>query len=284
MNSPTPQLQAPKRYLCIDTCVLVGCCLLETERDTGIEKALETLREKLDAGDLVLLVPEVVIIEFPKVLRKRLGEMGKIAETLASEVGKEKGPNSFKPKVTGEIQEFIREVVTKRAENAERVRGIVQTLFSHPSTRVLPITTDSLLEAFKLSLAGEKPSKEKSPTLQGDCVIVTLLQSWLQDKDNYELYLCSSNTADFSETGEVSSTRIHPDIAKRFEQIEYHTNLLDLLNRKFGTSYPETLAEKLTEESLPADLEAPTERGQTGAAESMPALVMAAGPETAKEV
>jgi hypothetical protein len=105
-----------------------------------------------------------------------------------------------------------------------------------------------MLNAYKMYLAGEKPSSTIAVkgAIQPDCLIVDAASEFLGKKVDYELYICSRNKSDFSENPDNKDEKfiIAEDIKKKFIMVEYTPNLLQLLNDNFGYKFGDDLLQK----------------------------------------
>lgn len=243
------------KYICIDTCDFVDCCVLESEEKDKAMKSLEVLFQKIDNGEIILLLPEVVQLEFSKSLNSRVNDIKKTAETLKKDITaqKKQGGNyqSFTPKMVVDINEKIDSFIGDRSANVKNATEIIEKIFNNKNTIKLPLDSDSILNAYKCFLSGKKPisyDKLKDVAIQSDCLTIDLLERYLKTQTDYEFLFCSRNINDFADSTEISDPAIHKDIGARFPSIKYYTNILKLLNVEFGTNFAPELIEKLKEE------------------------------------
>lgn len=237
------------KFICADTNIFIQCCLLESADNTV--KILDDLIDLLDKKQITLLLPEVIELEFFKVLEEK---STKIKDKITKHGNEFSADGSLrdgtKKKFVIKIQEFIDELERTKTETLKKV----QTIFNHKETLKLKITPDCITQAYKYSIHKEKPfsknlqdgnGSKKDYTFQQDCLIVEILKSFLENKKDYVFYFCSDNSSDFAEETNVNDkVVIHNDIKKNFFHIELYDNLFDLFNSKFDTTYSKTIIEE----------------------------------------
>jgi len=236
------------QYLLIDTDVYIQCALLENEGDD--KKAIETLLELLDKDKIKLLLPEVVKLEFNNVLKKKLSSLKRAIGIIGEENIKKN--NNFDNKVKEDIREALDGVIKKREKNIDEVKVLLNKIFTHKNTIFLKLTNDSVLNAYKMYLAGEKPYSPDpiKGSIQTDCLIIDVVREFLKEEKDYELYICSRNKSDFSENPDNKEKKytIARDVREKFSKVEYTPNLFQLLNDKFGSKFGEKLVKKVSKE------------------------------------
>jgi hypothetical protein len=237
------------RYLFIDTNIYVQCCLLELEGDDI--NALTKLHRLLDSKKITLLLPEVVELEFYKVLEEKTGELKKKVGSYKESINKDA---SLDKKIKNDLISKLDECIKEREKNKEKVKKEIGEIFRSDVgviKKELHIKPDNIVNAYKLFLAGKKPSKLNRGEIQADCLIVEILADYFKGKDNYELFFCGRDKADFTVNSGTDNKmlKIHPDISKKFKHIEYHANLFQLLNDKFKAEYSKKSIEKLEEKT-----------------------------------
>ncbi len=230
------------KYLCVDTNILIQTCLLEIEEGDDID-VLKKLHKLLDDDILILLLPEVVKLEFDKLLKRRANEL----RNKIGEYKKQVNEDNFHQKIKNDINLSLEDVLKKREVNTEKVTKEIDDIFNHKNTKKLELTPKIFTDSYKYYLSGKKPYNEKKGFLvSSDSLIIQTLEDFFESKNDYELYFCSNNVDDFSNEKSKSlvnssDVKIHKDIEERFKHIEYFRTLFDLIN-KFGGEYsPESI-------------------------------------------
>lgn len=254
----------PVKYLCIDTNNFVQCCIAQLDNEDTIA-ALDKLLEQMDAGRLVLLLPEVVKIEFPKVLRREMPATEDKIKRLKDTIKDSGAPET----VVVSISALIDKSLETRNEIYQKAEAKVNAIFGHKNTKLLPITGDALVESYKIYLSGERPVFKKSiPSetsggerkkkeeedrerarggIQADAVIVASLKTFLESlKDSeYDFYLCSNDSKAFADGSENEPPTLHTEIQKHFKKIKFFSNLGRLLNEEFASAIDDKVVQTL---------------------------------------
>lgn len=233
------------KYLCIDTNIYVQCCLLELEGDDI--NALTKLHTLLNKSKIKLLLPEIVELEFYRVLESKSIILKKKVGSYKEVINKD---GSLDKKIKNDLINKLGECINEREKNKEKVKKEIREIFSNEVGIIkdeLKIKPEHIVDAYKLFLAGKKPSKSNNQVVQADCLIIEILADYFKDKKGYELFFCSRNKEDFALIlgKEDKKIKIHPEISKRFKHIEYYTNLYQLLNDKFKAKYSKKLIKEL---------------------------------------
>ena len=250
-------------YIFLDTCAIIDCAY---SRKGTSPSLLEKLLSLCGTGDLKLLLSEVVLLELERAAK---GAADSIVKGLV-EVSNQVNANSRDGRVSNELAtEFEKEIreaknaVKDRADRAlDKIRGAAKDA---GCSALVSLDATDVLEATKIAVAGEKPSKSKGKwgLLQGDCLIVAGLERFVRKHGEDRVVLCSSNTSDFSVcSGGVR--RLHPDIAKRLVGVTYYANPAECINRvvqelsageqeelaQLGEAYERVTAERMAESAL----------------------------------
>ncbi len=251
-----------KKFICIDTCIFVEFCLLETQEKETVKEVLDAFYLKLKANDFILLLPENIKLELPRVIRESFDSFKAEAKDLKLQKGNPQNSQKIKALFTSKllekrmqakIQDKIDECIEEIKLNITSTQEIIQEIFINEKVVQIKVDSDVLLEAYKDFLAGRKPmSKGRGlGPIQSDCIIIASLEKFLKSETNYQLFLCSSNVGDFADQLDTNDIKINKEIENRFSHIKYYTNLLSLLNIEFGASYNAEVVEKFSENSLP---------------------------------
>jgi predicted nucleic-acid-binding protein len=256
-------------FVCADTNIFIQCCLLESEDTLRI---LDDLLNLLNSDTIKLLLPEVIELEFYRVLEtKTLAIKNQITGFITKIKNDELLRSKAKDAIAGKIQGYIDELDTNKIETLNRIKSI----FDHKNTIRLPITPESLTQAYIYSLHKKKPYKDSNAkvvtsgnilpqkrdySIQNDCIIVEILKAFIDKETSaYNFYFCTANTSDFSKYEQVEGgTKIHDNIKELFKHIELFTSLVELLTNKFSKTYPDELIRE-SKEPLVIIVESPLE-------------------------
>lgn len=241
------------KYLCVDTNIFIQCCLLEIEGDNL--DVLNKLHHLLDKDKLRLLLPEVIKLEFYKVLGSKL-------DSLTESIGRHKkaiNMDTFDKKIKEDLLAKLDEVTKDRKEISKKVQGEIEAIFDHKNTiqTGLELTPQIFVEAYKTSLSGNKPFKKMPGELnlfQQDCLIIESLRTYFKTLSGYEFYFCSQNKEDFAEKDKADNLNTHKDIKKGFKHVTYYENLGKLLNKEFKSGINKKTIQKLEDEKISLSL------------------------------
>lgn len=235
-----------EKYLLIDTNIFVQCSLLEEEGDDF--EVVKKLLKLMDESKLILLLPEVIELEFEKVLIQK-------SEKLRSKVGQYiksvERDNDFDSRIKHDLMEKMDDLLKERVKYSERTGVMVRKIFGHKNTVHLAVESEMMVEAYKYFLSNEKPFRPvKGIVIQPDCLIIESAKNYFSSKDNYVLYFCSLNKRDFAENEKSDPLELAKSIKKKFVNITYYLNLGDLLKEKFQIKLSPEAVSKLSNENF----------------------------------
>ncbi len=237
------------KYLLIDTNVYIQCCLLELEEGDDFN-VLKKLHSLLENNQLILLLPEVIELEFNKILEEKTNKLvNKIGEYKKS-INKD---NDLDSGVIKDLLQKLKECVDERLKNKNNVKQEIKEIFSHKNTLRLPLNSDIITEAYKLFLSGNKPyNKDEFGEIQPDCLILETAKDYFLNfltQNQYEFYFCSLNKGDFTDKSITDNDEliIAKAISVNFKHIMYYNNLLKLLNDNFNTKYSQKTIDKVSQ-------------------------------------
>ncbi|MHB1135639.1 MAG: hypothetical protein ACYC1X_02455 [Coriobacteriia bacterium] len=221
------------RYILLDTNIYVYCALASIERHKS--ELLHSLCDLLDREGNALIVPEIVELEFPRVLERERDRYESTVSGALTDL--EQLALSDRDKQT---LKSARDKITKlRRESIQDGKETFTDLVKHKSTIRLPMTPDVMVAAARLSVSGTKPSKGRNGhldagyVLEPDCVIVASVQLALADGTlpaPTEIALVTNNIKDFADQTQKPAVT-HPDIAALIPcNVSYHRGLPSLLN------------------------------------------------------
>ncbi len=242
-------MKSATKYLFIDTNIYIQCCLLELEGDSL--DTLNELEKLLEKNKVKLLLPEVVELEFRKVLENKFSELKKKIGLYKTSISNDK---TLDEKIREDLVLNLDNCIKERERNTEKVEKKMEELFKNNKFTIrkdLSIKDNHLVGAYKAFLSGEKPFKSGLGIMQPDCVIIEALAEYFSNIENYKLFFCSFNKEDFAKNPKAkNSLKIHEDIEKRFKHIKYYRNLFELLNAEFDGKYTKESIEKLEEKKV----------------------------------
>ena len=150
------------KYLFIDTNNFVACALLikPNHSPTTIKK----LKELLDKNEIKLILPEIVEIEFLRVVDYELLKIERLVKSFKKNVidfGKAINENlaSFLGTNKKNFIKSINSIYEKRQISSKLGKNIIKSLFEEKNTIKIPLTHEIFTNAFKRALGGKKPYK-----------------------------------------------------------------------------------------------------------------------------
>lgn len=211
-------------YIVLDTCVIVDCAYSRNEKSNP--SLLDKMLDLCERDGVKLLLPEVVLAELRKADREArdaiLGAVGEL-EREVSEIAK---GGVLRGKYLDGLRDSIRDTKKGIAEEADREISKIHALAEDQRrAEVLPITHEDVVEAVRMALAAERPSKSKGSwgLVQGDCLIVAAVERFVRCHADSRVVLCSSNVTDFAAKG-GSEPALHPDVAGRLANVVYYAD------------------------------------------------------------
>jgi len=234
------------KHLFLDTNEYIVCALL-TEPDHTPE-TLGNIEEILDSGKTTLLVPELVKIEFSRVLADTLISIEKGVEDL-----KKKIAESYPQTIKRDKNDFLKaadDLFKKRRASSINAKAKINRLFSHPNTNQIKLTPDIFLNAYKRALSGRKPHDNKmcsgcceaTHVINNDCIIFESLISELSCKDIKDLIVCTANIKDYASYDKKNDKHVlHEDLSSDIPKgitIKYYRYISEAMKTEFRTAIP----------------------------------------------
>jgi len=251
--------KATIKYLCVDTNIFIQCCLLEIDGDNL--EVLNKLHDLLDKNKVKLLIPEVIKLEFYKVLKNKI-------DSLTNLIGVHKkniNTDNFNKKIKEDLIKKLEECAEERRQISKKVTTEIELIFDHVNTIQvgLELTPQIFVDAYKLSLSGDKPYKKEAGLdnlFQQDCLIIESLRTFFRSLSDYEFYFCSQNKTDFAEkeTKDMEALGVHKQIKNGFQHISYYENLGKLLNKEFKSKISKETIQKLEDGKIAEAMDATT--------------------------
>jgi RNA polymerase sigma factor (sigma-70 family) len=226
---------------------------------------LDTLLAMCAEGKTILLLPEIVELEYEKQWRE-------LTDEITREIGQleQKIDAAIKPKlwteiedVHGAIRTLLQEAKQKKVEAAKAAFGKVQALFGSNQIVKLPLTANLLFLAKKRLIAGRMPRPDNQ-SHNDACIVESLLEYFRLSRDPLpQLCFCSENVNDFGlQTKE--GVGLHPLIKDGLPATQYVTtlrNAVEFISSQPVVSEPspaaiaEALEQQLMGESEPVGIE-----------------------------
>ena len=234
------------KTLFVDTQLFVACALLTMEEGHSPE-AIDGLSKHLEKSSARLLLPEVVEIEFFRVVNDKLIKIDESKKSFLK--GLDDIFSGF-PLVMNEKVKFRKlgnEIFDERKKSSGLAKINAGRLFDSENTIKIPITGDILIKAYKRALSGQKPYEpefslpRRKPInlIDADCLIFESILSHFNKADRIEMIFCSNNIKHFAEYDKKNKKYIlHPELEKSFPRgstIRYYDSLPKALNSEFKT-------------------------------------------------
>ena len=218
-------------YFTPDTNILVRSW---TQGKSGCEMDhWETIRKKCEAGELTMLVTEVVLLEAESQWQELLDEI----DTKLMAVKKSlQDMFASKPHDWSEIkdvgQALIDQVDRSRAdkrENAKKNHDEIDAILKASFARLLPFTSDVHFRARRRLLSGRFP-RAKERYSEADCAIIeSLCEHFENEQGEHSLLFCSENHTDFG-TAVNKRFHLHPILKDGLPPTELFLNLSSLID------------------------------------------------------
>jgi len=225
------------KYLLIDTNNLVQLLERGFKNVSLEEKDLEELLSILEGNKTILLIPEVIKIEYERIYIEKLEELEKAFKEQREKI-------DIKSEETKEkIQKQISKILEEELQSLKQIHGLVFKIFKHRNSKLIKLDSDILLNSYKKIVAGKKPfNKQKARlpsgfiayTLEPDVVIIESIKAYLNGKDNYLILICSDDP-DFWDEEKKS---IDPNLKREFKETRLYQTLRDCLRNEFASKLP----------------------------------------------
>ncbi len=259
-------VKSTNKYLVLDTNILVDCCLLQ-RIDNNAENVLKDILDLLNKGEITFLLPEIVRLEFEKVLEIRTTELSDYVESFKT--NSIKGlPSEY---MLEQIKVHIDKLLADRKTNKKKCEEIIDLIFKHKNTKDIKITSKTVMDAVKNYFIDKRIEEECKSKQQNVSSVQNKSDKPLQNKPNkyvlsfdkliieslrnrkelkkgnvYNLFLCTANPSDFlsqNPSGALDFQGIKYEIPMSinrafFNQISVCFDLRKFLNEKFGKNYP----------------------------------------------
>ena len=188
----------------------------------------ETIRKKCEAGELTLLVTEVVLLEAENQWQQLLDDIDtKLAavETSLNNMFANKPHDWSEIKDVGQlvVDQVVRARATKK-QTAKENHDTIDSILRAPYAKFLPYSPEVHFRMKKRMLAGRFP-RIKERYSEADCAIIeSICQYFEQNAGEHSLIFCSENHSDFG-TKVDSRFYLHPILKEGLPQTELFLNL-----------------------------------------------------------
>lgn len=229
-------------YICLDTNIVIDCAYSRSEKSSP--SLLDKILNRCQDNDVMLLVPEVILLEIVPASKKQMEITQRALSEVAKAVDAIAEQGVLRGKALSDLKASIKKTKKAIKNDAEKeVASFKQVALDKDSSVVISITPNAIVEAAKMAISGKKPSKQKETlgSLQNDCLIVAALQEFIESHTESRVVLCSNNTKDFAATEGKSG--LHPDIAELMPGLVYYSSPVELLKSELPNSKDEDKAE-----------------------------------------
>jgi hypothetical protein len=261
------------KYIFIDTNIYVYSAI-SSQKQHQIE-SFEKLRKVLENNRAILLVPEIVRVEFERKIEGLYQRIKKYFEDLFEEINT--GSDRFKlpPYLDGEKKKLLaamRDIGREKDKKYENMKNEINSLLSLDTVRTISLDSEIFIRAYIRGLKGEKPFKIKTEDsrkkdeliedvgwLSDALIVESLISESRKLGGENTLIFCSNNVKDFAvQSKDQKKHLIHPQIKKdlKFKEIVFYSNFPDVLEMEFeevvskGTKQSIDKAEKFYSGSL----------------------------------
>ncbi len=226
-------------YVFVDTNILVFCSMGTRAKHEPL--LLKTLFDALESTGAVLLLPDVVELEYLNLMRTRGELYRKASENARTEALKNLSAETDKQKVAA----VFAQINDDRAAAMKEAGEHFEALAGSKHTVRIASTGDMVARALTYSIGGRAPSKGKTAreradltpsepgyTVEPDCLIVAALAAQLSSADpKPRLIFCTDNIKDFAQTDqETGEHSLHPEVAAEMPcEVSFFRTLPELL-------------------------------------------------------
>jgi predicted nucleic acid-binding protein len=228
------------KYILIDTNIYSFCALL-TKPDHNPDIIINLMGNILARGRAILILPEIVEIEYEKGEKALYDALIKQLKSLRDST-KGRMPENVRHERQEVVAVFDR-LIAKRRSSRTAANRLIRRLFNSDNTIHLPITERILMMAYKRAMRRLKPYSGDDVVLgqSADCILIESAVEFFADKTDAELLICSDNHTDFAAAARgAGKDRLHEDIARDLKcEQRYYRSLVDLIEQEFSIEVPE---------------------------------------------
>lgn len=243
-----------EKFVLLDSNIYIHLCFVDLEIE-NID-VLEKLKRLLNSKKFILLLPEVIELEFEKRFKEKIDlvkeEMDGLIEKIQTSktIGSKKAKKNLTDAVKKSKGSTLKEIIA--------IKRSIDDIFNNDETirKGLELKPETLVDGYKMFLRCEKPykkpdDKKNYENIQPDSLIIASVANYLKSKSNYELYFSTGNTEDFCENPKnKSNLKLAPNIIKQFKHIEYSYDTLKMLNKNFAAGYDKKTIKVMAQTSV----------------------------------
>jgi hypothetical protein len=231
------------KYIFIDTNNYISCALMLKEKHCP--ETIDELSEVLSSKKVILLLPEIVEIEFFRKIDLIYREIENAVNELVK-ILKEKFP-SYLNKDKGDFIRSAEDILKNRKAAKTRAISKIKSLFENSYVIRIPLNSEIFINAFRRASAGKKPykGKERNNIIDNDCIIFESINFKLREfKEKTHLIFCSDNTEDFAENNvKMKSPQLSKDLIDDLPNgtsIIYYRHFANAIKVEFSANIPKT--------------------------------------------
>jgi PIN domain len=227
----------------IDTCVW-----LDLAKDSSQVYLISVLEDLIGSGELTLIVPEIIVIEFDRNKKRIIDESH---QSLSSNIKRVKDLVSkvTDPKKAGIVLQELNEVDFKLPKMGEAVLDSLSRIEQLiKSSSMIPTSNDVLIKAAKRGVEVLKPFQAKKNSINDAIIIETYFECVQEEKSKgCKFSFVTHNKLDFSAMNE-NEKNPHSDFKNIFSKIKsrYYIKLAEALKH----IQPDLITDKMIEEEF----------------------------------
>jgi hypothetical protein len=222
-------------YICLDTNILFR---IVTQGQPGCEvDKWNELKQLLSPPAIVLLVPEVVQLEFSKHMltlsdhiETQTAAIADVIKGMIGDDGKKKGIWNEVHDAVPALRQALERWKTNKLSEVMKRHDDVQAVINSASASPLALTPDHFFRVRKRIIAG----KVKSQTQKDDadlCIIEALAGFFAENKaDDSQLLFCTENIQDFALDLADNTYSLHPELQEGLPPSQLFRNLSSLVD------------------------------------------------------
>ncbi len=238
----------PSTFLVLDTNLAFR---FVTQGSKGCEaEHWAELRRLAEDEAITILVPEVVQLEFEKIVRNMERDFDeqfiKIEKALSSTL---KNIWNEAEGLSGAINEGFSQWKSRRLREAKGREADVWKLFRSEHVTALPYDQDIHFRTQRRILAGRYPNQDGKP--MADCAIVeSLIRHFEERGEGDQLLLCTENVKDFGLLTDPEKSTLHPLFQEGLPRTQIFTDLATVVTFLHEHKAVEVVAPEVLDEAL----------------------------------
>lgn len=234
-------------HLFIDTNIYMFCALLT--KNNHEPSLLRNLLKLLEEDKMILIVPEVVELEFYRKLDQEFEKLKKSIKKSSKEFNKIFP--SYLEEDKQRINNQIKDLVNLRKKSIKEVKKIYNEILGNDNTQRIKLSEKIITNSYRRSLRGLKPSSVNNHIngTNPDTLIIESIIKYNKNNSIKQLIFCSDNINDFAEFDQNTNSHIlHKDIFNSLhEKTIFYRKLTEVLKNEFNEEINEDSEEKINE-------------------------------------